>query len=330
MEELKKMKIAQVGPSYSPIYQELFYKTNNLMNQLMHHLKELGHQVKKLSFYQTEGASLDDFDIIHFHMANSHLPFIKPLKATRLLTLHGHFDIPELIALYQKSTRTPITSVSYAQRIALPNIQWAGNIYHGLIENPAASQTSRLKQNYVLYMGGIDKKSKIQEIIKITAQMELPLKIVDDSEAQTNESLERIETFKNTPHVEYLGIVDDLTKQQLLLQAKCLLLLDEFPAPFEFKVIEALAAATPVVALNRGCYPELIDHEISGYIIRSIGDLSQALPKAIELDNSKIRKQFEARFSSKKMAKGYLELYQKVILEKADSQTSLLNKNLVY
>src|SRR5437879_3143507 len=54
------------------------------------------------------------------------------------------------------------------------------------------------------------------------------------------------------PLVEFLGEVDDRTKEALLADAAALLFPVDWPEPFGLVLIEALACGTPVIARRRG------------------------------------------------------------------------------
>ena len=79
-------------------------------------------------------------------------------------------------------------------------------------------------------------------------------------------------------------------------------------------MIEAMACGTPVIAYNRGSVPEIIDEGLTGFIVEdetsavaAVGRLSR--PRSRDA----IRKQFEARFTARRMALDYLAAYRSLM-----------------
>jgi glycosyltransferase involved in cell wall biosynthesis len=75
-------------------------------------------------------------------------------------------------------------------------------------------------------------------------------------------------------------------------------------------MIEAMACGTPVIAWRRGSVPEIIQDGVTGFIVDSIDEAIVAVARLGELDRRTIRKVFEARFSSSRMAADYVRLYE--------------------
>jgi glycosyltransferase involved in cell wall biosynthesis len=78
-------------------------------------------------------------------------------------------------------------------------------------------------------------------------------------------------------------------------------------------VLEALASATPVIALAEGGIPEQIVHGETGFLCRSLGDLIDAFERLMEIDPARCRAHAEEHFAAPLMAKRYVELYERAI-----------------
>jgi glycosyltransferase involved in cell wall biosynthesis len=77
-------------------------------------------------------------------------------------------------------------------------------------------------------------------------------------------------------------------------------------------MIEAMACGTPVIAFRRGSVPEVIDDGVTGFVVDA-GDETAALAaveKAVHLDQKRIRREFERRFSARRMAEDYVKVYE--------------------
>jgi glycosyltransferase involved in cell wall biosynthesis len=78
-------------------------------------------------------------------------------------------------------------------------------------------------------------------------------------------------------------------------------------------MIEAMACGTPVIAYNRGSVPEVIDEGLTGFIVEDEISAVAAVASIPQLDRRVIRKQFETRFTAKRMALDYLAAYRSLM-----------------
>ncbi len=78
-------------------------------------------------------------------------------------------------------------------------------------------------------------------------------------------------------------------------------------------MIEAMACGTPVIAYNRGSVPEIIDDGLTGFIVEDETSAVAAVDRLSALSRPAIRKQFEARFTARRMALDYLSGYRSLI-----------------
>jgi hypothetical protein len=74
-------------------------------------------------------------------------------------------------------------------------------------------------------------------------------------------------------------------------------------------MIEAMACGTPVIAFNCGSVPEVMDDGLTGFIVNSEDAAVAAIDRLDELDRAKVRQQFERRFTARRMAQDYVDVY---------------------
>jgi glycosyltransferase involved in cell wall biosynthesis len=115
--------------------------------------------------------------------------------------------------------------------------------------------------------------------------------------------------------IEYVGYVSGQQKDRLLGGAKALLYPLQEAEPFGLVQIEAMMCGTPVVALRCGAVPEIVDEGLTGYCADSIEDLLSQVPRSFALDRRGVRQRAEERFSARRMAQGYVELYRRLVDE---------------
>jgi len=114
-------------------------------------------------------------------------------------------------------------------------------------------------------------------------------------------------------HVCYVGPVDDAAKNELLGKAAGVLFPVEWAEPCGIVMAEALACGTPVLAINRGSVPEIIEHGVTGWVAASPDGLDEGVEQLQRIDRKACRMQAEQRFSSKVIAGEYLSLYYSLI-----------------
>jgi glycosyltransferase involved in cell wall biosynthesis len=78
-------------------------------------------------------------------------------------------------------------------------------------------------------------------------------------------------------------------------------------------MIEAMSCGTPVIAFRSGSVPEVIDHELSGFIVNDIDEAVDAVSRLDEIDRIEVRATFEERFTAESMAQSYLAIYHDLL-----------------
>jgi glycosyltransferase involved in cell wall biosynthesis len=74
-------------------------------------------------------------------------------------------------------------------------------------------------------------------------------------------------------------------------------------------MIEAMACGTPVIAWDRGSVPEVIEPGRTGFIVHSESEALEAVDRVARLDRREVRAAFERRFTARRMAENYLDVY---------------------
>jgi glycosyltransferase involved in cell wall biosynthesis len=212
--------------------------------------------------------------------------------------------------VFNTFSKVPVISISNAQRRPVPQANWVTTIHHGLPENLLTPQPA--KQEYLAVLGRIAPEKGVDRAIKIATHCGIPLKIaakVDRADLDYYNELIR-PLIENNPLVEFIGEIGDHEKPAFLSGALGLLLPIDWPEPFGLVMIEAMACGTPVVAFNRGSVPEIIDEGLTGFVVEDVISAAGVVGRLPQLDRSAIRKQFETRFTARRMALDYLAAYR--------------------
>lgn len=339
------MRIAQVSPLYESCPPQLYGGTERVVSYLTEELVRQGHEVTLFASgdSQTEATlrapcdralrldprfkdplphhlvmlnrvarSAEAFDIIHFHADFLHFPLFAPLWGKTLTTTHGRLDLPDLPPLFREFPMMPLVSISDAQRTPVPWAGWLGTVHHGLPTD--LYHPGRGDGGYLAFIGRICPEKGVDKAIKIARRAGIPLKIaakVDKADLDYYNA--KVKRLLEGPGVEFLGEIGDRDKGEFLGRAMALLFPIDWPEPFGLVTIEAMANGTPVIAFRRGSVPEVIDEEVTGFVVDSIDTAVAAIPRASALDRSGVRRRFEERFSVERMARDYVELYDQVL-----------------
>jgi glycosyltransferase involved in cell wall biosynthesis len=342
------MRIAQVAPLYERVPPLYYGGTERIVSYLTEELIKQGHEVTlfasgdsitkgrlvascdrslrlnpacedRLSYHllQLERVfqSAASFDIIHFHSDYFHYPFSRRIDVPHLTTLHGRLDLPDLAPLYREFTEVPVVSISNSQRHPLPWINWQATVYHGLPLDLYDSNEN--PQDYLAFVGRISPEKRLDRAIAIAKRANMKLKVAAKVDAKDRDYMETvIRPLMDDPLVEFIGEIDEREKREILGNAYALLFPIDWAEPFGLVMIEAMACGTPVVAFRRGSVPEVIDDEVTGFIVESIDESLRALDKIRRFDRERCRKIFEERFSATHMANDYVKIYERLLAAK--------------
>jgi glycosyltransferase involved in cell wall biosynthesis len=265
------------------------------------------------------------FDIIHSHLDFVGYPLVRTLTCPMVSTLHGRLDLPELVPLYAEFDDVPLISISNAQRRPVAHANWVATIYHGIdlrdytfVPKPGG---------YLAFLGRISSDKGLDTAIRVARRAGMPLKIAAreplDIDGDANSDADRVyydEVIKpllREPGVEFIGEVGGREKDRFLGDAAALLFPIRWPEPFGLVMIEALACGTPVLALNQGSVPEIVEDGRTGWVCRREDDLVAAVDRIGQLDRQICRTAAEERFSVTRMAADYERVY--VALQTAGS-----------
>jgi glycosyltransferase involved in cell wall biosynthesis len=163
-------------------------------------------------------------------------------------------------------------------------------------------------------LGRIAPEKGVDRAIKIAIRCGIPLKIaakVDRADQDYYDEI--IRPLLDHPLIDYIGEIGDHEKSEFLSGAIGLLVPIDWPEPFGLVMIEAMACGTPIVAYNRGSVPEIIDEGLTGFIVEDEISAMAAVDRLSRLDRTKVRRQFEKRFTARRMALDYLDSYRSLL-----------------
>jgi glycosyltransferase involved in cell wall biosynthesis len=352
------MRIAQVAPLTEAVPPKLYGGTERVVHWLTEELVALGHDVTlfasgdsrtsgKLDATWPKALRLDgavrdpnalhmvmlervrqkcddeEFDFLHFHLDYYPFSLFSRQPTPFLTTLHGRLDLPEHQPVFT-TFKSPVISISNAQRRPVPQANWLRTIHHGLPEKLLTPQQA--KQEYLAVLGRIAPEKGVDRAIKIATRCGIPLKIaakVDRADQDYYDELIR-PLIESNPLVDFIGEIGDAEKPEFLSGAIGLLVPIDWPEPFGLVMIEAMACGTPVIAYNRGSVAEIIDDGLTGFVVEDETSAVAAVDRLSGLSRPAIRKRFERRFTARRMALDYLAAYRS-LMEAAEPRIKLVS-----
>lgn len=340
------MRIAQVSPLFEAVPPKLYGGTERVVYSLTEELVAMGHDVTlfasgdsitsaTLAPMREQALRLDptvkdwvatyyrmveliyrrkdEFDVIHFHIDYFPLQLFSRQNVPFLTTIHGRLDLPEFVETYSTFEDCPFVSISNSQRRPIPNLNWVRTVLHGM---PADILTPQpVKQEYAAFLGRISPEKGADRAIAIAAKAGMKLKIaakVDNADKEYYDTKIK-PLIAGNPDVEFIGEINDKQKPEFLSGAHALVFPIDWPEPFGLVMIESMACGTPVIAFNCGSVPEVMDDGVSGFVVNTIDEAVAALRKVDTLDRAKVRATFDRRWTSRRMAEDYVDVYEELI-----------------
>ncbi len=81
---------------------------------------------------------------------------------------------------------------------------------------------------------------------------------------------------------------------------------------------------TPVVTMRLGAVGELVDDGITGFLAASHQEFVEQIHKSFLLNRSQIRRVAEARFTARRMAEQYVQLFEQVQRYRCSAESPIL------
>jgi glycosyltransferase involved in cell wall biosynthesis len=252
-----------------------------------------------------------DFDLIHNSFDYLPLTFSQLVDTPVLTTIHG-FSSERILPVYEKYNGCGYyVSISDADRSE--KLDYITTVHHGIVLDDFDLKAE--PGDYLLFYGRIHHEKGTAEAIRVAHSSGLPLVIAGIIQDQAYFDA-KVAPHLDGESVRYVGPVGSERRSELLGGARALLHLINFDEPFGLSVVEAMACGTPVVAIERGSMPELIEHGVDGFLVDAT-DGADAAVAAVEaasrLDRRRVRRTIEDRFTRDRMVDDYIAVYQRVL-----------------
>jgi glycosyltransferase involved in cell wall biosynthesis len=336
------MRIAQIAPLYEAMPPKLYGGTERVVSFLTEELVAMGHDVTLFASgdsittatlvpVRERAIRLDpsvrdpialhhrmielvyrrknEFDVLHSHLDHFPLSLLSRQNVPFVTTLHGRLDLDEYIEAFGSFRTAPFVSISEDQRKPIPHLNWVRTVKHGL---PANLLTPKpVTPDYLAFLGRICPEKRVDRAIRIACRAGMKLKIaakVDNVDKEYYDTQIK-PLIQGNSNVDFIGEINDQQKSGFLSGAHALIFPIDWPEPFGLVMIEAMACGTPVIAYRSGSVPEVIDDGVTGFIVTNEDQAVAATEHLHELDRATVRATFDRRWTARRMAEDYLDVY---------------------
>lgn len=248
-----------------------------------------------------------EFDLIHNQADFPAHAFSRLVDTPMVTTIHG-FSSDRIMPMYKPfEDRVHYVAISDADRA--PGLRYADTIHHGIVLDDFPFDP--VGSDDLLFFGRLHPDKGAIEAIDVAEATgrRLDMAGIVQDQGYADRVLARVDGTR----ISFHGAVGGRQRTDMLGGAAALLHLIGFDEPFGLSVVEAMACGTPVIAINRGSMPELIDDGVTGFLVDSVEDAIAAVARIGEIDRAACRAAVAARFTVDRMADRYVALYQRIL-----------------
>jgi glycosyltransferase involved in cell wall biosynthesis len=287
-----------------PICERGLWRDGRVWDTLTHHVREVEAVLQRAG----------RFDVVHFHIDPLYFPSARRLPCAHVTTMHGRLLPADHGPLLREFSEAPLVSISDSQRQPIPWANWQATIHHGL---PAdAFSLNEDNEDYLLFLGRMMPEKRPDLAIEIARRagrrLKMAAKVHPGEKAYFDDEIAPL-IEANRDVVDYVGEVGGAARVALLSKAQALLFPVEWPEPFGMVMIEAMACGTPTVAFRNGAVPEVLEVGVTGYMVDGVDAAVEALTRLDAIDRRQCRSAFDARFTSARMARDYVGVYEALL-----------------
>lgn len=248
------------------------------------------------------------FDIINIYSPVAALPIAKNFPEARIVYTLQNLTFPwqRVAYLTFESPNHCFVSCSNNQRTAAPELNYVSTVYNGV--DTRVFSYSEDHDNYLLFVGRLLRKKGVLEAIQVARMLEKRLIIIGSSIAEPQWWNESVRPLLGG-NIEYLGYKSHSDLPSYYQKAEAFLMPILWEEPFGRVMIEAMSCGTPVVAFNRGAVPEVVEDETTGFVVRNVGEMADAVNRIGSISRKACRLHVEKNFDLEKIVSDYENLF---------------------
>ncbi len=252
------------------------------------------------------------FDIVHSFSRIAYLSPILPLRLPKLMTYQRPISRRSVRLAHLLSRGTlQFTAISRFMMKGVADIGAWHLVYNGV---PLASydfQPEVSPDAPLVFLGRLEEIKGPHLAIEVARQTGLPLIIAGNiPEAHRDWYEHNVARHVDKSQIRYIGPVDDREKNELLGKARAFLMPILWDEPFGIVMAEAMACGTPVIGMNRGSVPEVVEDGVTGFVVQDVQQMVEAVQRIASISRKAVRDRAQQYFSQEAVVEKYLSVYQ--------------------
>ena len=257
----------------------------------------------------------EPYDVVHMHQAAALARSVEAACPT-VLTIH-HARVEEMIPQYARNAHVAYVAISHRQAALSPEVAVARVIHHGL--DPADYPAGAGDGDYVAFLGRFSPEKVPHVAIDAARAAGVTLALGgaphDVPDSRRYFDCEMRPRLARPEGLRWLGEVSHAPKLLLLHGARALLFPLDWEEPFGLVMIEAMLVGTPVIAYARGSVPEVVEDGVTGYLVHTPEQMTEAIRRLDRIDRARCRARALERWSTARMTRDYAALYADLVRE---------------
>ncbi len=351
------MRIAQIAPLTESVPPKLYGGTERVVSYITEALVDLGHDVTlfasgdsitraKLDAVWPRALRLDssirdriaphmllmetvarrarDFDVLHFHMDYYSFSVFKRQDTPFVTTLHGRLDLPEQQPVFDTFDTAPVISISNAQRHPMPQAKWLTTVYHGLPETLYTPQPG--EQSYLAFLGRISPEKRGRHGDPDRAA----LRDAHPHRGEDRRGGRRV--FRARDQAALRAAARRIHRRdrrsregRVPVGRACAAVSDRLARAVRPRDDRGDGVRHARHRVQSRRVPEVIDEGVSGFIVEDEIGAAAAVNRLHMLSRERVRARFEERFTSRRMAQQYVDVYQSLIRAQKRSRFKVID-----
>ena len=248
-------------------------------------------------------------DVIHDHSLAGPLSW-PDRPAPTVVTIHG--PAGGALGDYFRRLGLPAIAVSDAQRSVAPDLPWIATVHNSI--DVGAYPFRAEKDGFVAFVGRLSPDKGAHLAVDAAREAGVPLVLAGKCQ-ETGELryFEEQVAPRLHPGVTWIGEVSGERRKDLFARASGLLFPAMWDEPFGLVMVEAMACGTPVVALDRGSVPEIVDHGRTGFVCHNAAEMAAMIRQTDRIHPAECRRRAAELFDVAVMVQGYERAYRDVL-----------------
>lgn len=252
--------------------------------------------------------ALGDFDVVHVNTPEA-LAFTRFVDVPTSATIH-HVRVEAYTRHYAAYPEVAFAAISRRQAELAWEVPFRSVVHHGL---DVERYPLGLGGEACAFLGRLAACKGPHLAIDAARRARVPVVLAGDAHEDERTYFREVLAPAFGRDAVWLGELDQAHKIELLQSARCTLFPIQWEEPFGLVMIESMLVGTPVIAFACGSAPEVIDEGVTGFLVHTVEEMTERIPAIARLDRRTCRAAARERWSAKRMARGYVDLYESAI-----------------